>query len=76
MVKCVCDLISDKRVVMTGSGHKTEFMLDHYAEHLETEHALETLEKAQEQIFLPILKKAENISDVEAEIIDNAEQIA
>ena len=72
----VCDLISDKRVVMTGSGHKTEFMLDHYAEHLETEHALETLEKAQEQIFLPILKKAENITDVEAEIIDNAEQIA
>lgn len=51
-------------------------MLDHYAEHLETEHALETLEKAQEQIFLPILKKAENITDVEAEIIDNAEQIA
>lgn len=73
---CVCDLISDKRVVMTGSGHKTEFMLDHYAEHLETEHALETLEKAQEQIFLPILKKAENITDVEAEIIDNAEEIA
>lgn len=72
----VCDLISDKRVVMTGSGHKTEFMLDHCAEHLETEHALETLEKAQEQIFLPILKKAENITDVEAEIIDNAEQIA
>ena len=71
-----CDLISDKRVVMTGSGHKTEFMLDHYAEHLETEHALETLEKAQEQIFLPILKKAENITDAEAEIIDNAEQIA
>lgn len=61
---------------MTGSGHKTEFMLDHYAEHLETEHALETLEKAQEQIFLSILKKAENITDVEAEIIDNAEQIA
>lgn len=61
---------------MTGSGHKTEFMLDHYAEHFETEHALETLEKPQAQIFLPILKKAENITDVEAEIIDNAEQIA
>lgn len=70
----VCDLISDKRVVMTGSGHKTEFMLDHYAEHLETEHALETLEKAQEQIFLPIIKKAENITDVDVQIIDDTEQ--
>lgn len=68
----VCDLISDKRVVMTGSGHKTEFMLNHYAEHLETEHALNTLEKAQEQIFLPILKKAENICD--AEIINLSEE--
>ena len=61
---------------MTGSGHKTEFMLDHYAEHLETEHALEKLEKAQEQIFLPIIKKAENITDVDVQIIENSEQIA
>lgn len=53
---------------MTGSGHKTEFMLDHYAEHLETEHALETLEKAQKKIFLPILEKAESISDAEVVI--------
>lgn len=68
----VCDLISDKRVVMTGSGHKTEFMLDHYAEHLETEHALETLGKAQEQLFLPIIKKAENIIDVESIIEKDA----
>lgn len=68
----VCDLISDKRVVMTGSGHKTEFMLDHYAEHLETEHALETLGKVQEQLFLPIIKKAENIIDVESIIEKDA----
>ena len=72
----VCDLISDKRVVMTGSGHKTEFMLDHYAEHLETEHALETLEKAQEQIFLPILKQAESVNDVDVQIIESSEEIA
>ena len=48
-------------------------MLDHYSEHLETEHALETLEKAQEQIFLPILKKAENINMSEIKIIDSPE---
>lgn len=71
----VCDLISDKRVVMTGSGHKTEFMLDHYAEHLETEHALETLEKAQEKIFLLILKQAESMNDVDVQIIESSEEI-
>ena len=45
---------------MTGSGHKTEFMLDHYAEHLEREHALEKLQKVQEKVFLPVIKKAES----------------
>ena len=59
----VSDLIQDKRVVMAGSGHKTEFMLAHYAEHIETERALEKLEKAQEKIFLPILEKSEEIMD-------------
>lgn len=61
---------------MTGSGHKTEFMLDHYAEHLETEHALETLEKAQKQIFLPILTQAESVNDVDVQIIESSEEIA
>ena len=60
---------------MTGSGYKTEFMLDHYAEHLETEHALETLEKAQEKIFLPILKQAESMNDVDVQIIESSEEI-
>ncbi|WP_315602499.1 hypothetical protein [Treponema socranskii] len=56
----ISDLISDKRVIMTGSGHKTEFMLDHYAEHLEREHALEKLQRVQEKVFLPVIKKAES----------------
>ncbi len=56
----ISDLISDKRVIMTGSGHKTEFMLDHYAEHLEREYALEKLQKVQEKVFLPVIKKAES----------------
>lgn len=58
----VSDLISDKRVVMKGSGHKTEFMLDHYAEHLESERALCKLEDATNTLFLPILQKADGIS--------------
>ena len=56
----ISDLISDKRVIMTGSGHKTEFMLDHYAEHLAREHALEKLQRVQEKVFLPVIKKAES----------------
>ena len=56
----VSDLIRDKRVVMAGSGHKTEVMLDHYAEHLENEAALEKLLNAQEALFLPVIKDAEN----------------
>ena len=53
-------MIRDKRVVMAGSGHKTEVMLDHYAEHLENEAALEKLLNAQEALFLPVIKDAEN----------------
>lgn len=55
---------------MTGSGHKTEFMLDHYAEHMETERALNQLEAAQEKLFLPIIEKAENIIDIDAIVQD------
>ena len=58
---------------MTGSGHKTEFMLDHYAEHLEREHALEKLQKVQEKIFLPVIKKAE--SEVGVKTIPTEEDI-
>ena len=57
----VSDLIQDKRVVMTGSGHSTEFMLDHYSEHMEKERALDKLSTVQEKLFLPIINKAEHI---------------
>lgn len=59
---------------MTGSGHKTEFMLDHYAEHLEREHALEKLQKVQEKIFLPVIKKAESGIDIKAVPVEEAIQ--
>ena len=58
----VSDLIQDKRIVMAGSGHKTEVMLDHYAEHLENESALEKLLDVQESVFLPVIERAEKSS--------------
>ena len=68
----VSDLETDKRIIMTGSGHKTEFMLDHYSDHLETERALDKLEQTTDKIFLPILKKADGIID--ADIIPDEEE--
>ena len=62
------DLISDNRVIMAGSGHKTETMLNHYSEHIVMENALAKLEKVQEELFLPIIEAA----DVEYSIVDEA----
>ena len=47
-------------------------MLNHYAEHVVIENALNKLEKAQEQLFLPIIEAADEI--VEYKII-NADQL-
>ena len=57
----VCDVIGDKRVVMTGAGHKTETMLDHYASHIEHNSAMERLNNAASQIFLPAFQSLEGI---------------
>lgn len=54
---------------MAGSGHKTETMLNHYAEHVVIENALNKLEKAQEQLFLPIIEAADEM--VEYKIIND-----
>jgi len=51
----VCDIVKDKRIVMTGSGHKTETMLNHYAEHIETDNVMDKLQRAEAQLFLPVL---------------------
>lgn len=55
----VSDIIEDKRIVMTGSGHKTEVMLNHYSEHVEKERALDKLQEATDMLFLPVLDKAD-----------------
>ena len=57
--KLLKDLISDNRVIMTGSGHKTETMLNHYSEHVVVENALDKLEKVQEKLFLTIIEAAD-----------------
>lgn len=64
----VKDLISDNRIIMAGSGHKTETMLNHYSEHIVIENALAKLEQVQEKLFLPIIEAA----DVEFSILDEA----
>jgi integrase len=50
----VTDLVRDKRIVMLGSGHKTETMLNHYADHIE-DSALHALSEAEKSLFLPML---------------------
>ena len=45
------DIVRDKRVVMAVSGHKSEQMLDHYAEHLEQEKTLEAVRLAMKEAF-------------------------
>lgn len=60
------DKISDKRIVMAVSGHKSEQMLDHYADHLEQDKTLEAVRKAMKEVFGEEESKeaslAENIS--------------
>lgn len=45
------DIISDKRIVMALSGHKTSAMFDHYAKHIEEEKSLEIVRKAMKELF-------------------------
>ncbi len=45
------DIVHDKRIIMAVSGHKTEQMLDHYAEHLEQKKTLEAARNAMKEAF-------------------------
>ena len=56
----VSDLIHDKRVIMSISGHKTETMLDHYAEHIETDSAIDKMKVITEHLFLPMVDEVSN----------------
>ena len=46
------DKITDKRIVMALSGHKTTAMLDHYAKHLEDEKTLEVVRQTMREVFV------------------------
>ncbi len=56
-VSRVSDVISDKRMIMAVSGHKTETMLNHYASHLEEKNAMEKMQAAAQNVFLPIFEE-------------------
>lgn len=63
------DKVQDKRVVMAVSGHKSEQMLDHYAEHLEQEKTLEKIRDAMKEVFdsqdaPPVAKKLLEVSKI------------
>ena len=45
------DVVQDKRIIQAVSGHKSEQMLDHYAEHLEQEKTLQAVRKAMKEVF-------------------------
>ena len=56
---------------MIGSGHKTDKVFTHYANHIKRESALETIAKTSERLFAPIFEEL-SITDIEYCICDEA----
>lgn len=54
-----------------GSGHKTDKVFAHYANHIKKESALETIAKTSERLFAPIFEEL-SITDIEYCICDEA----
>ena len=63
--------IGDQRICMIGSGHKTDKVFAHYANHIKKESALETIAKTSERLFAPIFEEL-SITDIEYCICDEA----
>ena len=61
--------IGDQRICMIGSGHKTDKVFAHYANHIKRESALETIAKTSERLFAPIFEEL-SITDIEYSICD------
>lgn len=59
----VSDVVSDKRAIMSVSGHRTETMLNHYAAHIEEENAMGRIRLATERLFLPVVEESEGQHD-------------
>ena len=52
-----------------GTGHKTDKVFAHYANHIKKESALETIGKTSERLFAPIFEEL-SITDIEYSICD------
>ena len=65
---------------MSIYGHKTETMLDHYAEHIETDSAIDKMKVITEHLFLPMVDEVSNekiiyeITDAEIKGCDQTEK--
>lgn len=49
--------IGDHRICMIGSGHKSDKIFAHYANHIKKESALKTIAETSEKLFAPIFEK-------------------
>ena len=55
---------------MIGSGHKSDKIFAHYANHIKKESALKTIAEASEKLYAPIFEKLA-VEEVEYTIIDD-----
>lgn len=58
------DYITDKRIVMALSGHKTEAMLNHYANHLEDDRIVELSRDVMKKVFINKNEDTETIKEL------------
>ena len=58
------DYITDKRIVMALSGHKTEAMLNHYAKHLEDDRVVTLARDVMKKVFIDKNEDAETIQNL------------
>lgn len=64
--------IGDQRICMIGSGHKSDKVFVHYANHIKKEATLQRIEETSKKLFAPIFD-ALSISEVEYTIHDEIE---
>jgi len=58
------DYISDKRIVMALSGHKTEAMLNHYGKHLEDDRVVSLARDVMKKVFIDKHEDEQTIKDL------------
>lgn len=70
------DVISDKRVVMALSGHKTEAMLDHYAAHLEDDKVVNFARNVMKKVFIENKDDDDTIKMLNTKLVELDKAIA